>query len=70
MQIRDGSSHYKDMNDFQKYLTLVDYPADKEKIYDVVKRQGVNANIIKFVQLLPKLTFHTPRQVLDSLGLS
>lgn len=59
----------EDFEELKKYLTIVNYPAKKEDIFKVVEKEGANMNIITMIQLLPSLTFHTPKEVTRSIGL-
>ena len=70
MSVHKGSAPIENVADLQKYLSIVHYPASKKDIYTVVKKQGTNINVITLVQVLPEMEFHTPREVLKSIGLA
>lgn len=69
MSFNKGTKPIDNVNDLQKYLSAVNYPASKEDIYNSVKKHDTNMNVITLVQALPDQQYHTPREVMLSIGL-
>ncbi len=54
-------------NEIAKYLSAVNYPANKEGIVKDVTKIGAGLVIILVLQNLPHLLYHTPREVISQL---
>ncbi len=64
-----GISVEENINDVKKYLSIVNYPATKYDIYEIAIKEGANINVMTLIQSLPNIHFHTPKQVLKSIGI-
>ena len=60
----------KNIEDVKKYLSVVNYPAQKVDIFSTALRHGANINVMTLIQTLPNQEFRTPREVLGSIGLN
>jgi hypothetical protein len=47
----------------QKYVSGVNYPAEKDKIITTAEREGADIIVIDLLQTLPLQRFHTPKEV-------
>ncbi len=66
-----GISVFENLSDVQKYLSIVNYPATKEEIFNKVAHQGANMNVMTLFQILPPgRTYHTPKEALKAMGLT
>ena len=70
MLTRKGIRVEENIEDVKKYLSVVDYPAQKVDIFSTAMRQGANINVMTLIQALPDQEFHTPKEVLRSIGLN
>ncbi len=64
MDIKSISSLH---NEIGKYLSAVNYPANKESIVRDVTKIGAGLVVIFTLQNLPTVLFHTPREVISHL---
>lgn len=51
----------------QKYVSAVDFPADKDEILTTVEREGADITVIELLQTLPLGKFHTPKEIEHAL---
>ncbi|SFM83641.1 DUF2795 domain-containing protein [Nitrosomonas communis] len=52
----------------QKYLSGMDYPADKDEIIDHAKDQGADDDIVQILQQLPEKDYKTAADVSKAIG--
>ncbi|SCY30755.1 Protein of unknown function [Nitrosospira sp. Nl5] len=52
----------------QKFLSGMDYPADKDDIVKHAKSKGADDNIMQTLQQLPDESFETPADVSKAIG--
>jgi hypothetical protein len=52
----------------QKYLSGMDYPADKDEIIDHAKDQGADDDIVQILQQLPEQDYKTAADVSKAIG--
>lgn len=69
MKSSNGARPIENVNELQKCLSVVHYPATKEDIFEKVKKIGTDMNVITLVQTLPEREYHTPKEVIHALGL-
>ena len=52
----------------QKYLSGMDYPADRDEIIDHAKDQGADNDIVQILQQLPEQDYKTAADVSKAIG--
>ncbi|AKH38095.1 MULTISPECIES: DUF2795 domain-containing protein [Nitrosomonas] len=52
----------------QKYLSGMDYPADKDEIIDHAKDQGADNDVVQILQQLPERDYKTAADVSKAIG--
>jgi hypothetical protein len=52
----------------QKYLSGLDYPAEKDEIVGYAEDQGAEDEILQVLQRLPEKTYNAPAEVSEELG--
>ena len=52
----------------QKYLSGMDYPADKDEIIDHAKDQGADNDVVQILQQLPEQEYKTAADVSKAIG--
>ena len=52
----------------QKYLSGMDYPADKDEIIDHAKDQGADNDVVQILQQLPERDYKTAADVCKTIG--
>lgn len=52
----------------QKYLSGVDYPADKQTLVRTARDQGADDDVIKTLESLPSDRFNSPNDVSEAFG--
>lgn len=52
----------------QKYLSGIEYPADKQAIVDIAREQGADDQILSALEQLPDEQFETPADVSKGIG--
>ncbi|SDW87286.1 DUF2795 domain-containing protein [Nitrosomonas communis] len=52
----------------QKYLSGMDYPADKDEIIDHAKDQGADNDVVQILQQLPEQDYKTAADVSKAIG--
>lgn len=70
MLTQKGIRIEENVEDVKKYLSIVNYPAKKVDIFATAIKQGANMNVMTLIQSLPDQQFHTPKEVLKSIGLN
>jgi hypothetical protein len=51
----------------QKYVSAVDFQADKDEILTTVEREGADITVIELLQTLPLQDYHTPKEIEKAL---
>jgi hypothetical protein len=54
--------------ELQKYLSGIDYPADKDTLVGTARSNGAPDDVISTLQDLPGTTFDSPAQVSKAFG--
>jgi hypothetical protein len=52
----------------QKFLSGMDYPANKEELVDHAKSKGADENIMQTLEQLPDEDYETPADVSKAIG--
>jgi hypothetical protein len=52
----------------QKFLSGMDYPANKEELVDHAKSKGADENIMQTLEQLPEEDYETPADVSKAIG--
>jgi hypothetical protein len=52
----------------QKYLSGMDYPADKDEIIDHAKDQGADNDVAQILQQLPERDYKTAADISKAIG--
>jgi hypothetical protein len=65
-----GSPEFMTNNpiELQKYLSGVDYPADKQTLVRTARDQGADDDVIKTLESLPSDRFNSPNDVSEAFG--
>ena len=61
--MRYAKKFKSDSIEIQKFLSDVDYPADKRTLLGSVKENGADENAIEILQELPEKTYNSPTDV-------
>jgi hypothetical protein len=52
----------------QKYLSGIDYPANKRDLVERARRQGADENVVRTLENLPRDEFNSPNDVSEAVG--
>jgi hypothetical protein len=52
----------------QKYLSGIDYPADKKTLLEQARKHGADEAVIDILNELPEKTYNTPKDVSRAIG--
>ncbi|MFL5777476.1 MAG: DUF2795 domain-containing protein [Chloroflexota bacterium] len=52
----------------QKFLSNVDYPADKRELVETARARGADENVLETLQKLPDEQYETPADVSEAIS--
>jgi hypothetical protein len=52
----------------QKYLSGIDYPANKRDLVERARQQGADENVVRTLENLPRDEFNSPNDVSEAVG--
>ncbi len=52
----------------QKYLSGINYPAEKKTIVETARKEGANDEVIGTLERMPGDTFNSPNDVSQAIG--
>ncbi|OLE24334.1 MAG: hypothetical protein AUG44_19515 [Actinobacteria bacterium 13_1_20CM_3_71_11] len=52
----------------QKYLSGIDYPANKQDLIARAQQQGADDNVVQTIKSLPRDDFNSPNDVSEAIG--
>jgi hypothetical protein len=65
-----GQEHNEQLNpnQAQKYLTGIEYPANKEALVGRARANGADQHVMSFLERIPQRDYESPSQVTEELS--